>query len=134
MCKNKIEDDNTYLFKNFRYRWDWFGTYVNLPKNESCSIEKWEDVMDMRDVDLFESSSFIVEEELTLISIASVSKHVLCNKCNKKLNIEEENFERFVKAITVAIILEWNIPSERILQNIIFKKESQQERKPHHIS
>ena len=78
--------------------------------------------MDMRDVDLFESNSFIVEEELTLILIANVSKHVLCNKCNKKLNIEEENFQRFVKAIIVAITLEWNIPSERILQNIIFKK------------
>lgn len=106
MCKNEIEDDNTYLFKNFCYRYDRFGTYVNSPQNESCSIEKWEDVMDMRDVDLFESNSFIVEEELTLILIANVSKHVLCNKCNKKLNIEEENFQRFVKAIIVAITLE----------------------------
>lgn len=97
MGKNETEESNTYLFTNFRYRSDRFGTYVISPKSESCSFEKCESVMDVRDVNLFESNSFIDEEELTLISLETVSKDVSCNKYNRKLNINKENLQRFVR-------------------------------------
>lgn len=97
MGKNETEESNTYLFTNFRYRSDRFGTYVISPKSESCSFEKCESVTDVRDVNLFESNSFIDEEELTLISLETVSKDVLCNKYNRKLNINKENLQRFVR-------------------------------------
>lgn len=97
MGKNETEESNTYLFTNFGYRSDRFGTYVNSPKSESCSFEKCESVMDVRDVHLFESNSFTDEEELTLISLETVSKHVLCNKYNRKLNTNKESLQQFVR-------------------------------------
>ena len=42
-------------------------------------------------------NSFIDEEELTLTYLETVSKHVLCNKWNRKLNINKENLQRFVR-------------------------------------